>query len=128
VLCHRRAPGGRTTRGPTLSDELGKVPPSQKKKTMSSEATAGQTPDVYGQLHPVETPELLKRKQKEFEEEMEKLSADEKKNILLAHEKCPELVADDFKLMFLRCEVYNADLAAKRYAAYWDKRVELFGR
>lgn len=94
---------------------------------MSSEATAGQLPDIYGQLHPVETLELIERKQKEFLQELEHLPADKKKNALLANERCPSLVTDEFRLMFLRCEVFNADLAAKRYAKYWDKRVEVFG-
>ena len=120
---------------------------------MSSEATEGQVPDMYGQLHPVETLELIARKRQEFEAEIAKLP--DKKNLEEAQKKCPHLLTDDFKLIFLRCEVFNADvsskcvlsvvdsranvnpyfchntittqLAAKRYARYWDKRVELVG-
>jgi len=94
---------------------------------MSSEATDGQIPDVYGQVHPVETEELISRKQKEFEEELEKIPEAEKENAMKAQEKCPSLLTNDFKLKFLRCEVFNADLAARRYAQYWDKRVGIFG-
>lgn len=94
---------------------------------MASEATAGQTPDIYGQLHPVETPELLVKKHEEFLEELSKIAADKKKNVTLANEKCPELINDDFIRLFLRCEVFNTDLAVKRYVRYWDKRVEIFG-
>jgi hypothetical protein len=94
---------------------------------MSSEVTKGQKPDVYGQLHPVETPDLVDRKLKELEHEIGQLSVDDKKNLLLAEQSCPKLVTDDFKLLFLRCEVFNADLAAHRYASYWNKRVEIFG-
>jgi len=94
---------------------------------MSSEATKGQTPDQYGQLHPVETPELLSQKLKEFEEEVQKLDDKKLGPLQQAQEKCPALLTKEFKLMFLRCEVFNADLAACRYAHYWEKRVEVFG-
>jgi len=88
---------------------------------MTSEATAGQVPDVYGQVHPVETAELIKTKTAEFET----LLDTNNKNITKAKEK--GLHTDEFVLQFLRCEVFNADLAAARYGRYWDKRVEVFG-
>ncbi|KAL3908494.1 MAG: hypothetical protein SGARI_003035 [Bacillariaceae sp.] len=96
---------------------------------MSSDATAGQTPDLYGQLHPVETPELLESKLEEFRQELDKLNPEETEWATQAAEKCPSLTesGNDFKIMFLRCEVFNADLAAARYAAYWKKRVAIFG-
>ena len=76
----------------------------------TSDATVGLTPDQYGQLHPEETPELLERKLKAFEEELQKLKPEELKYAKEADAKCPELVTDEFKLMFLRCEVFNADV------------------
>jgi hypothetical protein len=87
---------------------------------MSSEATEGQVPDIYGQVHPNETPELIARKQNEFETELDKLAAGSKKNLERAQERCPELLTDDFKLMFLRCEVFNADVStlACYYSCY----------
>jgi hypothetical protein len=78
---------------------------------MSSAATKGQVPDIYGQVHPNETPELIALKQREFETEIEKLAADTKQNLLQAQERCPELLTHDFKLLFLRCEVFNADVS-----------------
>jgi hypothetical protein len=78
---------------------------------MSSEATDGQIPDVYGQVHPIETEDLIARKQKEFEDELEKIPESEKQNMLKAQEKCPDLLTDDFKLKFLRCEVFNSDVS-----------------
>lgn len=85
---------------------------------VSSEATKGQvSPDVYGQLHPKETPELIAQKLIEMESEIEKLAADTtnaKQNCLQlkqAQERCPELLTDGFKLMFLRCEVFHANVS-----------------
>ena len=94
---------------------------------MSSDVTVGLTPDVYGQLHPEETDEMLAEKLHAFDAEVEKLPQGTKASILQAQENCPEQLTNDFKLMFLRSEVFNADLAAKRYASYWDKRIEVCG-
>jgi hypothetical protein len=78
---------------------------------MSSAATEGQVPDIYGQVHLNETPELIAQKQAEFETEIEKLAAHTKENLRQAEERCPELLTHNFKLMFLRCEVFNADVS-----------------
>eukprot|EP00934_Nitzschia_sp_Nitz4_P006070 Nitzschia sp. Nitz4//scaffold47_size129522//91421//92442//NITZ4_003562-RA/size129522-processed-gene-0.49-mRNA-1//-1//CDS//3329552833//6060//frame0 len=95
---------------------------------MSSEATEGQTPDVYGQKHPVETESFIAAKQAQFEMELNNIPPEEKTEWLEAEAKCaPELIGEDFKLKFLRCEVFNADLAAKRFVGYWKKRCEIFG-
>lgn len=69
------------------------------------------TDKVYEQIHPVENPELIASKQKEFEAELEKIPAADKQNLVKAQEKCPKLLSDCFKLMFLRCEVFNADVS-----------------
>jgi hypothetical protein len=81
------------------------------------DATKGQVSD--GQLHPNETPELIAQKMIEMESEIEKLQlaavdTNAKQNCLQlkeAQERCPELLTDDFKLMFLRCEVFNANVS-----------------
>lgn len=76
-----------------------------------SEATFGAVdPDQYGQRHPIETLELLELKQKEFQVELDKIPDKVKRNVILAQEKCPELLTEKFKLMFLRAEVFNADV------------------
>lgn len=83
---------------------------------------------LYGQIHPVETPELIGHGQAALQDELEKLSSEKKQGWLKAKEKCPDIVNDEqHTLLFLRCEVFNADLAALRLAKYWDKRIEIFG-
>jgi hypothetical protein len=77
---------------------------------MPSEATAGQVPDIYGQVHPVETAELIATKQKEFAAEISKLPEFEAKWLRQAQSKCPELTTEEFQLWFLRTEVFNADV------------------
>ena len=93
---------------------------------MSSEGgSVEQVPDVYGQVHPVETPELLHTKRLEFETLLDRSNNFHNKHIVKAKEK--GLHTDELVLQFLRCEVFQVELAAARYARYWDKRVEVFG-
>jgi hypothetical protein len=87
-----------------------------------------QQPDVYGQVHPVETPELIAAKLKEFDQLVATLPVTKKtRYIAAAQAKCPDLLTDDFKLLFLRCDVFDCAAAVNRYCSYWKKRVEIFG-
>jgi len=68
-------------------------------------------PDKYGQFHPIETPVLVQTSLILLNEELEKLSGDEKEAYLKAVEMCPNIVtSDDHKILFLRCEQYNVDV------------------
>lgn len=51
----------------------------------------------------------------------------EDSNWRLAEKQCPHECRDEFKLIFLRCEVFRVELAVKRYIRYWDNRLEVFG-
>ena len=77
----------------------------------SSDAIVDHTPDQYGQVHPHETPELIARKMVDFDKEVKKLKTADAKGIKEAQLKCPDLLTDKFKLMFLRSEVFNADVS-----------------
>lgn len=84
--------------------------------------------ELYHQQIPIETPELISTKLKELDEELSRIPQEDKSDWLLAMDKCPDLVGDDkFRLIFLRCEVFNCTKAAKRMVKYSRKRVKLFG-
>jgi hypothetical protein len=83
--------------------------------------------DCYGQRHPIESEELIRSKLLEFDRHVARIPAAGKRQLLRARRQCPELLTDRFKLMFLRSEVFAADLAAQRYVRYWEKREEVFG-
>jgi hypothetical protein len=67
-------------------------------------------PDIYGQIHPNETSDLISQQLIAFHEEINKLPAATKGALQQAQTKCPELLNDEFYVMFLRSEVYNADV------------------
>lgn len=96
-----------------------------------SDATVGQKPDIYGQVHPIETPELVERKYHEFKTELSNIIETNPdgitNNLQKAMKLCPECFTNEFQLKFLQCEVYNVKLAVKRYINYFNKRVEILG-
>jgi hypothetical protein len=98
---------------------------------MISDARAENGRDVYGQLHPLESRELVQDKLAEFDALLKEITEKEEnetsKSLLQATEKCPNLLTSDFKLIFLRCELFNADAAVHRYVQYWTRRVTIFG-
>jgi len=65
--------------------------------------------DIYGQRHPVESPALIDCKLEEFDEAVRGLMCCSSAATVLrtASERCPELLTDSFKLMFLRCECFD---------------------
>lgn len=85
-------------------------------------------PDIYGQRHIFETQQLISEKLSLFEAHVAELSEEESIGVQQAEKRCPAIVKSrEHRLVFLRSEVFNAKLAAKRFAKYWNKRVELFG-
>lgn len=83
--------------------------------------------EMYDQKIPIEAPVLISSKLEELDRKLLCISNEEKKEWMMALEKCPDLCDDNFRLMFLRCEVFNCTLASKRIVKYWAKRVQLFG-
>lgn len=96
---------------------------------MSSSSNFQYTPhdELYGQHIPKEDPELLSSKLQDLQKELDIIPDSDKIDWVSALQTCPDLCDDKFLLMFLRCEIFQCDLAAKRIVKYWRKRVELFG-
>jgi len=76
---------------------------------------------------PEETPALIEEKISEFDKTLAKIDPKKKIGCTLAQEKCPGLCEEDFKLVFLRCEVFQVKLAVDRWIKYWDLRLEILG-
>lgn len=77
---------------------------------MQAMAIAFTETDVYGQSHPIETPELTKLKLEDLNKTLDEVG-DQHEGWCQAKRMCPELVDDKFKLQFLRCEVFNVDVS-----------------
>jgi hypothetical protein len=68
-------------------------------------------PDKYGQRHPIESDTLIALELANFEYQSKLLDSAEKVALNEATRRCPELLTKEFKLMFLRCECFNAKVS-----------------
>jgi CRAL/TRIO domain len=100
---------------------------SSSGNTSRTECIQYYKPDVYGQTHPMETPELIEISFIRFEVELQLLPTEQTLYAYEAEIKCPTLVQRDLKITFIRTEVFQTKAAATRYATYWQKRYTLFG-
>ena len=75
-------------------------------------------PDQYGQRHPIESDAMITRKLVDLESEIMKISKEKRAAYSLAKDRCPELLTDEFKLMFLRSEVFNADVSFEHKSSH----------
>ena len=68
-------------------------------------------PDKYGQRYPIENDTLIELELANFEYQSKLLDSAEKVALTEATRRCPELLTKEFKLMFLRCECFNAKVS-----------------
>ena len=71
----------------------------------------GKRGDVYGQVHPDESKEFCMAKLKQFELVLGGIPESEKESVCEAEARCPELLTPSFKLMFLRCDVFDVNVS-----------------
>jgi len=74
-----------------------------------------------------ETSTLVNEKLTQFNEVLDNIDTKKKIECMMAQEKSPDLCGDDFKLAFLRCEVFEVKPAVDRWIKYWKLRVSIFG-
>lgn len=67
-------------------------------------------PDIYGQVHPIESDALIATKLQEFSVQLKNLCPRQMTNVLAAEQQCPDLVSSNFLLLFLRCECFDAEV------------------
>lgn len=84
--------------------------------------------DLYGDYADMdETPEFLANSLIQLQNTLEAIEPCAKQAYLRAKEECPNYVnSEEFLLLFLRAERFNASLAANRIVAYWEQKVLLF--
>ena len=84
---------------------------SDSKEADSQATTSAALASIYGQKpQPDETPEFLSKSHAELNAELDKLDDDKRAGWLRAKEECPTLVGEEHRLIFLRCEVFNAEV------------------
>jgi len=67
---------------------------------------------MYGQRHPLETPELINDSLELLVEELWKLPDEDQSGTQKASIRCPDIIeSKEHRLMFLRCEQFNVDVS-----------------
>ena len=88
--------------------------------------------DVYGrnaeEIAEINTREISSQELDAFHEALGQIPLNDKMDVVSATIRCPELLySESDPVLFLRCEGYDPERAARRFARYWAMRVEVFG-
>ena len=84
----------------------------QAPKHVCSRYLKKEPPDLYGQKHTIETPELIQDSLILLEDEIWKLPEEDQAILIRASIECPDVFeSKQHRLMFLRCEQFNADVS-----------------
>jgi len=88
-------------------------------------------PNQFGQSDPIETDEEVREALVEFDELLNDDDATPpsfKASYLRACQECPDIADNEaHKLRFLRCDLFQVQMAVNRMCRYWIKRIEVFG-
>jgi hypothetical protein len=104
-----------TTTSTALPTTLYKYPIERDNVISVIESIEYEVPDQYGQIHPIETDAMIQNRLRDFDDVLNHtVPVMKKKNFNEARFKCPELLTDSFKLMFLRCECFKVDVRVLR--------------
>jgi len=103
------------------------TPDLSDSETSTSDDEDEPVKDEYGQIHQRETPKFISLSLSNLDKKLQKIPDGKKEAWALAQNRCPDLVGDSHKLMFLRCEVFDIDRTSRRLVKYWRKRLNLFG-
>lgn len=111
-----------------FATEQAEVDKAQKRRSVAM-MTSGLFKEIYGQKPAMpETTEIVKEGIVGMKAELEEIADSKKSAFKKASSKCPELLTDEFMLMFLRCDLFDTKSAAKRFINYWEQRERVFGK
>ena len=83
---------------------------------------------MYGQRPPRdESPEFLEASFRDLIDEIGKLPEADAAGWRRASSARPDLTGEAHRIMFLRCELFDAAAAGRKICKYWKTRFELFG-
>lgn len=85
---------------------------SIKVKHICSRHLKKHPPDIYGQKHAIETPDLIQDSLILLENEIWNLPESDQATLVKVSIDCPEIFeSEEHRLMFLRCEQFNVDVS-----------------
>ncbi|KAG7360939.1 hypothetical protein IV203_036038 [Nitzschia inconspicua] len=111
-------------------EDVEKIAASEMNK-LSTESREQILYDLHGisEKMPEETPEFLRRKLQDLENSLQNIEDSDKEAYNLALSIDPVFVKNqEFRLKFLRADLFDASGAATRFSKHFQAKLELFGR
>lgn len=96
--------------------------------SMSTEERLSAIRDVHGTDPEIEeTQEFIRGKLEQLEETLDAFDGEKEAYELALFVNQTYVQSDEFRIMFLRADRFDAEAAARRMVNYWERKVDLFG-